>query len=66
MALVITVGVGRPEMSSSVWSRTWYFVRTILVRGCCGYGWVASGCLGASADTRVAACCNAAASGVRP
>ena len=31
VALVITVSVGRPVISSL--SRTWYFARTILVRG---------------------------------
>ena len=66
MVLVITVGVGRPGISSSLLLRTWYLTRTILVRGS-GCGCVASGCLGASVGcTSDAACSSAAASGVRP
>ena len=66
MALVTTVGVGRPGMSLLFWSRTWYLARTILVRDS-GCGCVASGCLSASAGcTSDAACSSAAACRVRP
>ena len=68
MSLFITVGVERPGMrvfaQSVISLRMWYLACTMLVRSsCCGC--VASGCLSASAGTKVAACCSAAASGLK-